>query len=201
MGQLYVLISRVTDPNNFNLIGIPPRDLLEDVAEALLRERLDVEEYFKKMCAVTNDWQYDRMPARLRDRIKPRRGDTGIPLKFRTLHEVLNPMPDATVVIKRLLDWIDRCDLASQAGTVKPVFQTAEGEPIFPAGDEPWWLTELSRRQPEEERKKGDEDGPPSEHEEEAREVSDSDPPSEGEAPSVLPLAFDKHNPVVAWKR
>ncbi len=69
MGQLYVLISRVTGPNNFNLIGIPPRDLLEDVAEALMRERLDVEEYFNKMCAVTKDWGYDRMRARLRDQM------------------------------------------------------------------------------------------------------------------------------------
>ncbi len=81
-------------------------------------------------------------------------------------------MKDAAVVIMRLLHWIDRCNLASHAGTVKPVFRTVEGEPMFPAGDEPWWLTELSRRQPEEERKKCDEDGPPSEHENRSQSIS-----------------------------
>ena len=199
MGQLYVVISRVTDPGNFNLIGVPPRDLLEDVAYALLGERLDVDEYFKTMCAVTNEWQYDSLPARLRDRIKPKRAETTIPLKFRNLLEVLNPMPEASVVIKRLLDWIDRCDLASQAGNVKPSFQTVDGEPIFPADEySEWWLTELSRKLPEEEKQPGDEDGPASEHEEEAGEEHDSDPPSEVEA--VLPSEFDNHVPNVAWR-
>eukprot|EP00973_Karenia_brevis_P047135 6541838-Karenia_brevis.AAC.1 len=31
-GQLYVLVSRVADPANFELIGLPPADLLEEVA-------------------------------------------------------------------------------------------------------------------------------------------------------------------------
>ena len=30
LGQVYVLVSRVTDPKNFSLVGIPPRDLVED---------------------------------------------------------------------------------------------------------------------------------------------------------------------------
>jgi hypothetical protein len=33
-GQIYVLISRVTDPENFHAIGLPPADLLDAVAEA-----------------------------------------------------------------------------------------------------------------------------------------------------------------------
>ena len=35
---MYVLISRVTDPANFALVGLPPFDLLEDLARALARE-------------------------------------------------------------------------------------------------------------------------------------------------------------------
>ena len=33
-GQLYVLVSRVADPENFCLVGLPPKDLLDDVARA-----------------------------------------------------------------------------------------------------------------------------------------------------------------------
>ena len=35
MGQVYVLASRCTDPQNFSLVGVPPKDLLHDVAAAL----------------------------------------------------------------------------------------------------------------------------------------------------------------------
>ena len=60
----------------------------------------------------------------------------------RTLEEVLDPQPEASVVIKRFLDWVDRCDLASQAGQPKPVFRTAEGGSIFPEDpDEQWWCS------------------------------------------------------------
>ena len=65
--------------------------------------------------------------------------------------------------MKRLLDWIDRADMASQMGAPKPAFQTEESERIFPEGDEPWWLTELQKRAaPEDEPAPCDEDGPPS---------------------------------------
>ena len=41
-GSLYVLISRVTDPKNFQLVGLPPTDLLDDVAEELQRRGINV---------------------------------------------------------------------------------------------------------------------------------------------------------------
>ena len=50
LGQVYVLVSRVTDPKNFSLVGIPPRDLVEDLAQALLRAGIDVDSFFKKAC-------------------------------------------------------------------------------------------------------------------------------------------------------
>ena len=49
-GQLYVLISRVTDPRNFHWIGLPPKDMLEDVASALIAKGIDVDEFFEKAC-------------------------------------------------------------------------------------------------------------------------------------------------------
>ena len=51
------------------------------------------------------------------------------------------------VVFKKLLDWIERCDDASQRGLPKPPFQTADGEAIFPENiDEEWWKTDIARR-------------------------------------------------------
>ena len=41
-GQVYVLVSRVTDPRNFHLVGLPPIDMLEDVAKAWRAAGLDV---------------------------------------------------------------------------------------------------------------------------------------------------------------
>ena len=42
-GQVYVLISRVTDPRNFCLLGLPPADLLDEVAEAWAANGFDVD--------------------------------------------------------------------------------------------------------------------------------------------------------------
>ena len=53
LGQVYVLVSRVTDPKNFTLVGIPPRDLVEDLAQALLRAGIDVDSFFEKACQVS----------------------------------------------------------------------------------------------------------------------------------------------------
>ncbi len=102
--------------------------------------------------------------------------------------------------MKRLLDWIDRVDRASQTHAPKPAFQTEDGRAIFPDDDEPWWLTDVSRRAPEEEEQQnGDEDGPPSDLDEALQaEVSDDDPLSEaGDLPSTSEAG--PHVPVVAW--
>ena len=47
MGQVYVLVSRVTDPSNFLLVGVPPKDLLEDIATALLARGVNVDRLSK----------------------------------------------------------------------------------------------------------------------------------------------------------
>ena len=106
-------------------------------------------------------------------------------------------------------DWIDRVDLASQLAQARPTFETAEGEPIFPEGDDPWWLTDVSRRVMSEDEKKAeaDEDGPASDFEEEKQgEVSDSDAESQigasaGNRGAGEPGASSSsHEPFVAWR-
>ena len=114
---------------------------------------------------MTGDWKYDRSKLRLKDRIDQKYNhERSVPLKFRTLTETLNPQPDAHVVFQRLLDFIERCDIASQLCLPRPEFKTLDGEAIFPEDDEPWWLTEVSKRISAEDRK-GDEDGPVTEDE------------------------------------
>ena len=50
LGQVYVLISRVTDPRNFYLLGMPPKDLLEDLASELIARGISVDEFFETAC-------------------------------------------------------------------------------------------------------------------------------------------------------
>ena len=68
MGQVYVLISRVTDPRNMLLIGLPPKDMLEDIAQALVQNGHDPDEVFERACNVTQEWEYDRSATLLRHR-------------------------------------------------------------------------------------------------------------------------------------
>ena len=97
-GQVYVMLSRVTDPRNFVLLGLPPKDLVEDVAQGLIRRGIDVHEYFEDACKVTGEWQYDRTKAKLIDRFHPKFSkERTIPPKWRTLAECLNPQPEAQV--------------------------------------------------------------------------------------------------------
>ena len=122
--------------------------------------------------------------------------------------ECLNPQPEAHVVFQRVLDWIDRCDVASQTGAPKPEFQTTGGEPIFPESEEPWWLTDISRRLGQDaKQQEADEDGPASddegkdeEKEDEQKELSDDDPSSEPEQVSASAIS-SAYDPNVAWRR
>ena len=105
--------------------------------------------------------------------------ETSVPIKLKELWEVIDAQPKALAVIKRLLDWISRVDLASQQGIPRPAFKTVEGDPIFPPEEEQWWLTDFQQRKKPEE-VAGDEDGPPTEAEEEDKsETDDEDPTSE----------------------
>ena len=73
LGQVYVLVSRVTDPRNFELIGVPPADLLEEVAAAWRAAGLDVVECLRRAVTVTDEWVYTPGVGELRDRLTPKR--------------------------------------------------------------------------------------------------------------------------------
>ena len=169
-GQLYVLVSRVADPQHFVLIGVPPRDLAADVARAVYAKGLGVDEFYRRACSVTNGWQYTHTATNaFVDRIQQRKfkqDDKAVPLTFRDLGGCLDPQPEASVVIRRLLEWIDMCDRASlDENAQRPPCCTLDGQSVFPPEDDKWWLTSLSRRKAEaaelaEAAPAGDDDGP-----------------------------------------
>ena len=152
LGQLYVLWSRVTDPNLFHGVGLPPADLLDDVARAWAAAGLDVHACFAAAVKVSGEWAYTASPAgvgpchNVRARLKPvHQEERRVKLKLFTLREILNPQPRAANVVHALLSWIDQADIASQSDQEKPPFMRADGSAIFPEGEE-WWLTELEQR-------------------------------------------------------
>ena len=57
-GQVYVVWSRITKPDDFHLVGLPPKDLLDEVAAAWKAAGLDVDTCFAHAVMVTNDRQY-----------------------------------------------------------------------------------------------------------------------------------------------
>ena len=51
-GQVYVLWSRVTNPLHFHLVGLPPADMLDEVAKAWQKAGFDVEKCLQKLRCV-----------------------------------------------------------------------------------------------------------------------------------------------------
>ena len=224
-GHVYVLASRVTDPANFALVGLPPHDILNELAVALREQGLDIDEVFQRAVTCGKEFIYD--PCRrgdLRQRFAQKfNKERSVPIRWRDLDSTLNPQPVAFDVIRGVLVWIDRCDEASKEGRPKPDFCSEDGSHIFPpegSEDELWWLTDVVKRTDATE-EKGDEDGPPDSEEEEAEEedrgqepkapdalTSDSDPESDQETPSsqsqtvILPVRADTklRAPFVAWR-
>ena len=47
--------AKVTDPRNMLLAGVPPKDLIEDVAQALIAAGYDPDECFPRSCDVTQE--------------------------------------------------------------------------------------------------------------------------------------------------
>ena len=161
--------------------GLPPIDILEDVCHAWQRAGLDVAECLRRATSVTNEWVYTpTADGDIRSRLTQRlMRERTVPVVLKDLYEVIDAQPKALAVIKRLLDWISRVDLASQQGLPRPVFKTVEGDPIFPPEEEQWWLTDFQQRKKPEDIA-GDEDGPATDAEgEDKSETDDEDPTSE----------------------
>jgi hypothetical protein len=191
-GTLYVDASRCDDPANFSLIGLPPEDLLDDVARRWLAMGLDVNECFAAACTVTREWEYtpptDGRSAvaavGVRSRLKQRRvAERRVPVKLRTLEEIVNPQPQMSAVNERFLEWVQRENDAWLSRLPPPAFETHTGEAIFPDPNEvEWWLTDVQQRKSEEARateaQQVIEDGPPSE-DDEAQNVVGAEVPDE----------------------
>ena len=177
-GQLYVLLSRVTDPANLHLIGLPPKDLIDRIAAELSRlrkakiEAIDPDEAFSNCTEVSGEWNYDidnRGGKSFSERFKQRyQRQRQIPMVHKIVEAVLNPQPAAARVYLRLLAFIDKVDDASRVGGQRPEFIGDDGEPIFPP-DERWWMTELSVRKVEQRLAREEllEDGPAESEEDE----------------------------------
>ncbi len=138
-------------------------------------------ESLRRATTVTNEWVYTpTAEGDIRSRLTQRViKEMTVPVVLKPLEHIVNAQPRALAVIRKLLDWISRVDLASQQGHPRPVFKTVGGEPIFPPEEEQWWLTDFQQRKTPEDNA-GDEDGPPTEAEEEEKsETDDEDPTSE----------------------
>ncbi len=133
----------------------------------------------RQCITVTNEWEYVRGRDPLQNRFEPRLiKERTRPVAHRNLDEIVNPQPDALKVYQNLLAWIEEVDLASQRGSARPTFRTADGHPIFPDDDRKWWLTDVQKKKPNE-LQQGDEDGPVSEVDGGEEETEDEDPTSE----------------------
>ena len=208
-GQIYVLISRVTEPQHYHAVGLPPNDLLDMVARAWREAGFDVEDCLAKAVHVTKEWVY--IPCapgadpcvNVKARLQPKwEGARRVPLKLKSLPEILDPQPDTMRVLHGLLAWIDKVDRAAQRGEAAPPPQLPDGRPLFPEGE--WWLTDLERRrapeseQPGEEAPVDEEQGMSHGCESEASTTSwpDSDDALAEDSDASLPAG-----PRVAWSR
>ena len=93
----------MTDPTHFQLLGVPPIDLLEEVALAWREAGLDIVECLRKCVTVTSEFEYVEGQERIKDRIRPKRIDAKLaPVKNRRLAEMLNPQPKCSAVLHSL---------------------------------------------------------------------------------------------------
>ena len=97
LGQLYVLLSRVTDPTLFHAVGLHPADLLDDLVAAWNEAGLDVDDCFAKAANVTDEWEYiATVPGvdscrNVRARLKPvYQEERLVKLRIYTFPQVLN---------------------------------------------------------------------------------------------------------------
>ncbi len=91
-------MSRVTDPQNFELIGLPPADMLEEVARAWRDAGLDVDQCFEEAVRVTDEWKYERTQpgadpcTRVQQRLTTKwKQSQHIPVKLRRLEDIISP--------------------------------------------------------------------------------------------------------------
>ena len=100
----------VTVPENFQLIGLPPVDIVDDVRAALRAAGFqDPDAVFATSTSISMEWLYDAVERRFSQK---RISERSVPMIHRTLAQTLDPQPRTAEVLMRLLGWIDRVDLA-----------------------------------------------------------------------------------------
>ena len=133
------------------MIGLPPADILDEVAASWQAAGLNVDECFRAACSVTNEWVYTNaapnedptVNVRARLRTRAEKGWASL-IELRSVQGVLRPQQEAADVFLALLAWIDAADQASKAGRPAPPFARLSGAPIFV--EERWWLTDAQLR-------------------------------------------------------
>ncbi len=68
-------------------MGVPPQDIVEDVARALRQAGLNPDTVFARCSDVSNEWDYSAVAKRFTTRYDPKRQ---IPMVHKTLEEVHN---------------------------------------------------------------------------------------------------------------
>ena len=119
-------ISRVVDPALYAAVGLPPLDLLDEVAQAWAAAGKNVDAMLARAASVTDEWVYTPsapgtdpctpVRARLHPRYEERRR---VPLRLASLAQILNPQPEMARVLHGLRDWIARADQAAQRGAAR----------------------------------------------------------------------------------
>ena len=173
-GQVYVLWSRITKPSDFHLVGLPPVDLLNEVAAAWKAAGLNVDTCFAHAVNVTNDWQYTpasnnedatkNVAARLKAKWDHQRR---VPLKLRRTKDILRPQPATATVLESILNWIDEQDLASQKPNADKKTSPRAVQnfiEILRAAPKDWWMTEMERRKRPEDQSSDSGEGEDAEH-------------------------------------
>ena len=95
--MMYPPHPRGTDPMNFELLGLPPKDIVSSLAVALRRAGYDYDEVFQRCIGVSNEWNYNpTSSSNVAERFSQKYiRQRSVPMTHKTLEEVLNPQPVA----------------------------------------------------------------------------------------------------------
>ena len=82
---------------NFELVGVPPKDLVSSLAVALRKANYDYDEVFERCIGVSNEWNYNpTSSSNVAERFSQKYiRQRSVPMTHKTLEEVLNPQPVA----------------------------------------------------------------------------------------------------------
>ena len=94
---MYVRAPLGTDPMNFELLGLPPKDLVSSLAVALRSAGYDYDEIFERCTAISNEWNYNATStSNVAERFSQKYiRQRSVPMTHKTLEEILNPQPVA----------------------------------------------------------------------------------------------------------